>query len=295
MLEPMVLIRLRARRWLVRRLLTSLPALTAAALAGVACGSFGSDSATTTAEAGGGEAGPSIGSDGGATDAAADADDGGARCTDLLEQGQGLAARDQSGGSVTLAATQTVVRFLAKSPDAGVAYPVVRADRTITMPSTATLLRLDADVEIVAEGWNGTAATWSGDAYLGVLGVLAGTSYGTNPQASISLGSAGATQLNVFPDGTDTQATQRTAPGGTIPLAGGRMLVSFVLDYGALTMSARAIGTVAGRAFLATSAGPLGLRPQLGDFTVYVGGGAGGAAAPTITLTFTKLCVAFAN
>jgi hypothetical protein len=123
-----------------------------------------------------------------------------------------------------------------------------------------------------------------------VLGILGGTTYGNSAQTSISIG-GGVQQLNVFPDGTDVPATQRTAPAGTMAVGGGPVTIHLRIGY-LLPGAATANGTAPTAPLNAALIGNVGPRPNP-SLVVYVGGGAGGGVAPPLTFTFHSLCVVF--
>jgi hypothetical protein len=250
---------------------------------GAACASFGADAVPAAGDAGGGLTDSAAAPDAAAPDAASSD----AGCIDMLGDGIGLTPMNQIDGTITETPPRETVTFVSRPP-AGLNQEV-RAHRAVTMPPGATVVRLDADVEVAYPPWDGGSTTWSGDAYFTVMGILAGTQYGTDPQASLTIGQTGGGDINLFPNGS-WASTHTSKPTISFGLSGGRATFSLLIDYGAPGLHAKGIWL--GLPFDADLPGDVG-KPPSGPFAIYVGGGAGGAIQPSVKLTFHKLCVAF--
>jgi hypothetical protein len=207
----------------------------------------------------------------------------------VLGDGIGLTLVSQVDGTVTGTPSLETLTFLSRPP--GGLSQEVRAHRAITMPSGAQVVRLEADVEVSYPPWDGDSATWSGDAYFPVIGILAGTQYGKDPQANLTIGQSGGGVINMFANGTNagTSASNQLVSFGA---SGKRVTLSLLIDYGVPGLHATV--SSAGLPFGTDLLGDVGQRPS-GMFAIYVGGGAGGAVQPPVKLVFHKLCVAFTN
>jgi hypothetical protein len=254
---------------------------------GVACGSFGADAAPSTGDAGEAGSGP----DPTAPDAASapDAAASDAGCIDVLGDGVGLTTAYEIDGKITATPLETVT-FDSRPPGGG--NQEVRAHRALTMPAGATVVRLDADVEVSYPAWDGGSTTWSTDAYFPVMGILAGTQYGKDPQASLTIGQSGGGAINMFPTGSSAKQHPSTSTV-SFEASGKRVTFSLWIDYG-VARGLHATGSSLAVPFTTDLPGDVGQRPS-GAFLVYVGGGAGGAIQPPVKLVFHKLCVAFTN
>jgi hypothetical protein len=267
----------------VRRWFAGAPAgwAAAVAVAVAACGSFGSEGSAPSAEAG-----VVIGAGGDATipeDAGADA---GPTCLDALPD---LALVEPAqGGTFAFEGPVATLTFAARV-DGGPGGSVVRVAKAVTMPPDATFARVIADVELDYV-WDSNAASWSDDAYVGVVGLLAGTVFGDDPQASLTI-SQGRVAPHIFPRGTN-DGGQRVGTAAYIGNSNPRVALSLLIDYA--DAGVRASGTGPGVvAFRSEAPGDVGVRPADGAVHVYVGGGAGGATAPAITMRVHRLCVVF--